>query len=243
MFVVKRNQVIITALIVMIAVAGYLNYTDKKFEPSEGFVYSEEGNISALVPDTSNNSVYVNSQDNQTVNMANLTNDNVIKDNPSIALTPELSNTQGTPDGSQTATENTEPKPGEALFVNSSTDSSYFVQAKLDREQSRSKQRELLMDLINNENLEQAKKAEVADEMLTIQQKIEKESAAEAMIEAKGFKEVFVRIDDNTVDVVVNKENLTDSEIAQIEDIIKRKTGIEVENIRISPMKNSNTAK
>lgn len=241
MFVVKRNQVIITALIVMIAVAGYLSYSDKKFEPSNGFVYSDDGDIAALIPDGSLDTVPVSSENNNAVSLEDLTNTNVINDDMGIALVAQ-ENVQSpesniSENAANTASEENAPQPGEALFVNASSDGSYFIQAKLEREQSRSKQKELLLELINNENLEQAKKAEVADEMLDIREKIEKESAAEAMIEAKGFKEVFVRIDDNTVDVVVNKEELTESEIAQIEDIIKRKTGIEVENIRISPMK------
>ena len=33
--------------------------------------------------------------------------------------------------------------------------------------------------------------------------RIEKENAAEDMLKAKGFSEVYVRIDDDTVDVVV----------------------------------------
>jgi stage III sporulation protein AH len=73
--------------------------------------------------------------------------------------------------------------------------------------------------------------------MLAIQQRIEKETAAEAMLEAKGFKEAYVRIDDDTVDVVVDKAELTNAEVAQIEDIIKRKTGVSTDKIRISPLK------
>ena len=73
--------------------------------------------------------------------------------------------------------------------------------------------------------------------MLEIQQRIERETAAEAMIEAKGFKEVYVRIDDDTVDVVVDRAELTDTEVAQIEDIVKRKTGYSNDKIRISPLK------
>ena len=57
------------------------------------------------------------------------------------------------------------------------------------------------------------------------------------MIEAKGFNEVYVRIDDDTVDVVVDKAELTDAEIAQIEDIVKRKTGVSADKIRITPLK------
>ena len=60
---------------------------------------------------------------------------------------------------------------------------------------------------------------------LILQKRIEKETSAEAMIESKGFKEAYVRIDDETVDVVVDKSELSQQEIAQIMDIVKRKTG------------------
>ena len=123
------------------------------------------------------------------------------------------------------------------MFVNSSNDSSYFVQAKLDREQSRSKQKDMLNEMLNNEKIDDEKKNEVTTAMLQIQQRIEKETAAESMIKAKGFGDVYVRIDDDTVDVVVDKGELTDAEIAQIEDIVKRKTGVSADKIRITPLK------
>lgn len=73
--------------------------------------------------------------------------------------------------------------------------------------------------------------------MLKLQRRIEKESATEAMIEAKGFKEVYVRINDNGVDIVVNKEKLTEQELAQIESIVRNATGFEVDKIQIIPLK------
>ncbi|MCL2461390.1 MAG: SpoIIIAH-like family protein, partial [Defluviitaleaceae bacterium] len=95
----------------------------------------------------------------------------------------------------------------------------------------------LLTDIINNANVDQDQKATAAQDMLDIQKRIEKETAAEAMIEAKGFSDVYVRIDDTGVDVVVSKAALTDAEIAQIEDIVKRKTGMTEDQIHISPMR------
>ena len=95
--------------------------------------------------------------------------------------------------------------------------------------------------MINNENIDEAKKQECADNLLEIQQRIEKETAAEAMIESKGFSEVYVRIDDDTVDVVVNKSELSDSELAQIMYIVTRKTGMKQSQVRISPLKNNET--
>ena len=225
MFVIKRNQIIITALVVMIAAAGYLNYIDSTpAEPSE-VVVNDEGDIMGIVPDGE---------------LAAVSGDGGYDE---ISLIGENENETNTSDKSaeydndEFSAETGNDDAGTAVFVNTSNDSSYFIQAKLDREQSRAKQKDILTEMINNDNIEQDKKSECANAMLEIQQRIEKETAAEAMIEAKGFDEVYVRIDDETVDVVVNKETLTDAEIAQIEDIIKRKTGVTADKIRINPMK------
>ncbi|MCL2564295.1 MAG: SpoIIIAH-like family protein [Defluviitaleaceae bacterium] len=240
MFTLKRNQIIITALVAMIAVAGYLSYTDTRDEPISGFVYNENDDILALVPDGSafDQTVMVHAP---AVTLRELTNAEVISDNMEIALVLEnnLAAADEAQPGENQQQENREQtvQPGEAMFVSANIDSgTFFVQAKLDREQSRSRQKEILMDLINNPNIDQVTRSTTADAMLSIQRRIEKESATEALIEAKGFREVFVRIGDDTVDVVVSKEVLSDAEVAQIEDIIKAKTGMETEQIRISPM-------
>ena len=67
----------------------------------------------------------------------------------------------------------------------------------------------------------------------------EKEAAAELLLEAKGFDNVIVNLTGETADVVVPQEDLGDAKRAQIEDIVKRKTGIAPENIVITPLNNS----
>jgi stage III sporulation protein AH len=94
-----------------------------------------------------------------------------------------------------------------------------------------------LNDLINNNNVEVEQRARAADAMLEIQRRIERETAAEALIESKGFSEAYVRISDNGVDVIVSKDTLTDADLAQIMDIIKRKTAMNETQIHISPMR------
>jgi len=239
MFKVKRNQIIVTALVVMIAVAGYLSYTDVRDEQATGFAVNEDNNIQALIPDSNvfDQTVMVHAP---TVTMRELTNTEVVQQNMEIALTLEnnIASTQEDQEDQDTEEDVQETaQPGEAMLVSANIDSgAFFVQAKLDREQSRSRQKEILMSLINNTNLDEASRANSADAMLSIQRRIEKESATESLIEARGFREVFVRIDETMVDVVVSKEVLSDAEIAQIEDIVKRKTGMESGQIRISPM-------
>lgn len=110
----------------------------------------------------------------------------------------------------------------------------------MDREQKRSEQIEILSECINNSTLEKEAKADAAGNLITIQERIEKESSIESLIKAKGFKEVFVRISDDDVDVVINKKKIEDEDIAQIEDIVRRKTGYTTSQIRISPLKGDN---
>jgi len=240
MFSMKRNQVILTALVVMIAVAGYLNYVEinETKVTTVGLNMNDE-KLSPIVLDDHGNALTA------------LTNTEIIEGDIEILSVNDASaiisegnlNIESTADNTaqenlteEIMTDEPEDDAGSAIFVTSNVDN-FFIQAKLVREQDRSKQKELITELINNDNIESEQKAKYADEVLEMQKRIEKESATEAMIEAKGFKEVYVRIDDTTVDVVIGKEELSDAEIAQIEDIIKRKTGIEPANIRISTIK------
>ena len=219
MFVLKRNQIIITALVVMIAVAGYLNYMDGRDMAGPGLTYNGQNEIAALIPD---DDFFFADIDFAEIDFAEIGFGLTEEHNPAIAVS---------------AATMAETEPGEAVFVTTSSESSFFVQARLNREQSRSAEREILTELINNDNVEADQRAQAADNMIDIQRRIERESAAESMIEAKGFDEVYVRIGENSVDIVVAKEVLTDAEIAQIEDIVKRKTGMQTNQIHISPMR------
>lgn len=218
----KKNQIIITALVVMVAAAGYLNYIDANPQVNEVMVV-DEADIAGAVPEV--------------VEVADINTDEnfeISVDAQEQESTLDAQDTQQA-EADQTAVD----EAGTAVFVNSSQDSSYFVQAKLDREQARAKEKDLLNEMLSNDNIGADKKSEAANAMLSIQQRIEKETSAEAMIEAKGFTEAYVRIDADTVDVVVDKAELTQAEIAQIEDIVKRKTGVTADKIRITPLKKS----
>ncbi|MCL1787240.1 MAG: SpoIIIAH-like family protein [Defluviitaleaceae bacterium] len=240
MFVLKRNQVIITALVIMIAVAGYLSWNDARTqaETASGYILTDQGEIAALISDNGNADAFFADDYDGLISTAWLTT----PDDPTIAVSGDdyewftlsgldLNEFVALPTNEDTLTE-----AGEAIFVNQSRDS-LFVQNRLNREQSHSSERAVLNDLINNNNVEVEQRAKAADAMLEIQRRIERETAAEALIESKGFSEAYVRISDNGVDVIVSKDSLTDGELAQIMDIIKRKTGMNETQIHISPMR------
>ena len=92
------------------------------------------------------------------------------------------------------------------------------------------------MELINSANVTDEQKQGAIDEMVLMTDVAEKELAAETLLVAQGFEEVVVSINDASADVVVSSTQVSDSQRAQIEDIVKRKTGIEAANITITPV-------
>ncbi len=85
-------------------------------------------------------------------------------------------------------------------------------------------------------NISEEQKQEAVDNMIALTDIAEKETAAEILLESKGFDDVVVSITDDSVDVVVNASELSEAQRAQIEDIIIRKTGVSPDAIVISTM-------
>lgn len=248
----KKNQIIITALAIMIAIAGYLNFTNKADIGEDQYVFNNENeNIavtnleaSGLVPNDDsllNVDVIQELPDgamtaDPAANLLVLEDvdleaaDLVIEDADLVAEDEATTGTAQIEDPSKEA--------GEAVFTSSTAvQSGYFLKAKIDREQTRAYSVDILLEVINNENLAEEQKVGAAAEMIALQDRIEKEAAAESLLEAKGYKDVFVRMDDSTVDVVVNATTLSASELAQISDVVSRKTGIDPSQIVISPLR------
>ena len=195
----RKNQVIITALAIMIAVAGYINYADSTLSTKE----TADGTADA---------------------------GNVLKDISSLDtdITDEVdAGTAG--DSSRTITET----PGEAVLAGAST---YMAQARIDREQIRSQNKDTLNEIINNTNLSETERQSAVQSMVEMTELVEKESATELLLETKGFSDVVVNLTGETADIVVPMKEVTEEQRAQIEDIVTRKTGIGVENIVISPV-------
>ncbi|MCM1157036.1 MAG: SpoIIIAH-like family protein [Bacteroidales bacterium] len=240
----KKNQVIITALVIMIAVAGYLNFTsDKqvlntsvenmKSEGASG--NSDDDTISAALEDTVGEEQYALEEENS----GSQTNE-AVTDVQAEALQEENADGQTAEEGTDDfvqASVDEDGNPidsetvGEAVLTSSSVTLS---QARLTREQTRSKAKEMLLEIINNENLSEDAKKDAVNKMLSMTERMEKESAAETQLAAKGFTDAIVSISDDSVDVTLSIAELTDTQRTQIENIIMRKTGCELNQIVIT---------
>ena len=131
--------------------------------------------------------------------------------------------------------ETTSGVPGETVLT--STAAAYVTQARLEREQVRSKNREVLQSIIDNKQLSKQEIQDAVESMAVLTDYAEKEAAAETLLEAQGFANTVVSMTGDSVDVVVDAESLNETDRARIEDAVKRKTGVNVDEIVITPVR------
>lgn len=244
----KRNQIMITALAIMIAVAGYLNFAGTKIGEEEmvsADAQTSEEDMVALLDLSEEDLAYdIPSLDSDTEGLAvdnYLDTDMQVADQANVSIVSDYVD-----EGMAEAAEDTDvisqevevqdgETPGEAVYTSSSGVSS-LSGAKLLKEQTRAKNKETLLEIINNANIAESQKQEAVDNMIALTDVAERETAAEILLEAKGFADAVVTITQDSADVVVGISTLTDVQCAQIEDIVSRKTGIAAENIVINPL-------
>lgn len=271
----KRNQIMITALALMIAIAGYLNFTGKQIDEDVLFTTSaqfEEADAQTVEETMNDNlledatvtydetSLYDISDEDDTyyteiesldedfdvvsmegmdeeeaemfadadLDIADITMETNAES--ASAVIEEIPDTAQADNGSGTVD-----IPGEAVFTNTMSITS-LAEANLIKEQTRAQNKAVLLDIINNENVSEAAKQDAINSMIALTDVAQKECDAMVMLQAKGFSENVVSINGEFADVCIGMNELSQVQIAQIEDIVKRKTGIPAENITISPV-------
>ena len=231
--IVGKNQIIVTALAIMIVVAGYLNFTGQEISTS-GLVSSQ--NKEKAVTDTSQKEDSKKDKEDEK-DSVETSAENQNEDETKTDISAEDSGKDDYVVNDNGEVVASEENPGEAVMVSNTLSGDYFSSAKLSREQNRAKNKETLLEIINNKTLASADKKAAVKQVAQLTEAAEKENAAELMLEAKGFSDAVVSISEGNVDVVVNAAELSSQQIAQIEDIVKRKTGITAQNIVITPVK------
>ncbi|MCD7806540.1 MAG: SpoIIIAH-like family protein [Lachnospiraceae bacterium] len=228
---VKKNQVMITALAVMIAAAGYLHFAGEASE--EVLETSAEVSDETLISDQLTIEDLLDEYDSTVLS------DITDEDLEQAALMEELDTQTDVEleNYSEDVMTSVEPEsdeiPGETVYT-SSTGVATINDAKLLKEQTRAKNEESLYSIIESTEVTDELKAEAVQDILAMTNRAEMETGAEILLQAKGFSDCIVSISDTGVDVVINAASLTDAQLAQIEDIVKRKTGVGADEIVIS---------
>ncbi|MDE7327363.1 MAG: SpoIIIAH-like family protein [Lachnospiraceae bacterium] len=288
----KKNQIIITALAIMIAVVGYLNFAkdaekedEKEAKLTSGSSYTEGEDYGDLSAEDLGEDSYFTYQMSDNGEMvlkenrvaAGKTDGSDEVDSSSVTDQKDMEKegmekgnkedgsglegtgkeenkdadkeTSGEADKDKDGTKEDGDKkngdgestqtdggavPGEAVFTSVTIENGFFSNAKLTREQMRAKNKELLMSVVSDSAVADELKQQAIDEIIALTNRAECENAAEILLEAKGYSGVVVTLLESEVDVVVNAESITEQQIAQIEDIVSRKTGIGADGIVIT---------
>ena len=243
--ILKKNQIIITALAIMIVIAGYLSFTndDLPGEPdtlTSNPDYEDITGVDGLEVvqnadlDTENDEDdEKETEETEETGSANIDQNNMelgdISDDDILKVAIDVID-------SGELDLNDDTSPGEAVLVSTVIDQSYFISNKVDREQMRSRNKNTLLEMIENPSVDESLKKDYTNKLIELTEISEKEKATEILLGARGFDDALVVINEGKADVIINTSSLSDQQLAIIESVVKDKTDFLMEDITIVPV-------
>ena len=184
MMVLKKKEVVATALVVLIGVAGYLNWSyQDTIRVTDGGSYLEEAKKLGEAE-------YVST------------------DKTDVPVDDE--------EAEETAAE-----------------ASYFTEAKMSKENSRSKALEILNQTATNENFDSEVRKQAQNKIISIAENTEKEAIIENVARAKGYKDISVYIDGESVEIIVKKKDFSAEDVKTLKEIVTSELYTSAKNIKI----------
>ena len=217
MKIIKKNQLTILVLALMLVTAGYLNYNSNQTVTTEGEIASI-GDATLV----SSNSVISENTTNAN-NISNTTNDIVSNSNL-------VDNTVSNNNSDNNASENT------TVVTNSEAETKnedYYTSSRLERDTMYSEMLESYQKILDSTTTSSKQKEEAQKEITIINNTKNAIMITENLIKTKGFEDCIVFSNDDSVNAVIKKEKLTKEDTAQIQSIIAREMNSKLENIHI----------
>ena len=249
---IKKNQLMITALAIMIAIAGYLQFAGTNLE--EEYLTAQEGTSGDSASAVDSSGVITENYTAEGLEEA-ASADGLLDLSEEDLLSSDLTEIESLDSDVDVIMEDYLEEDMEVAQADQTQDQTQVAEGEQTNAQTQVAEATpdegevpgeavftstagvtVLSDakLLKEQTRAKNKKQEAVNSMVEMTEVAEKEAAAEILLEAKGFSDVVVSINGDAVDVVVNAVELTDAQRAQIEDIVKRKTEIAAENIVIS---------
>ena len=204
MKIIKRNQLIILVISLMLITAGYLNFTADNNTIATSYLTAELGDatlVSSNAVIEENNILEENTAESS---ISIHEHNNVIEDNTiETVATEEVNDT-------------------------------YFTTSKLERENMYSQMLETYQQIYNNVETSSEQKTSALNEIAKINKIKNALMITENLISAKGFKNVVIFVNENSVSVVVGEKKLSQEQIAQIQNIVSRELSVDASRIHIS---------
>lgn len=216
MKILKRNQLIVLVVSLMLITAGYLNFTTNQENV-------ETSTIAERTDTTIGDAEFVSTVPHN----ENKVEESAIVENDENAISNEMSNEQE----NLVETNATEQKQEESK---KSENDYYFITSKLDRNTMYSETLETYQEMYNNANATAEQKQEALKKINSINNTKNAIMIAENLIIAKGFKNVVIFANEGSISVVIQADELKPEEVAQIQNIVSRELNVSAETIHIS---------
>ena len=211
----KKNQIIVYVIALMLVTAGYLNFT------------ANETNM----VETSTNIDAINTEEIAGIGDATLVSSNdVIEENTTNNNTVESS----TNSVENTLVENNTKESTTSETSATTTEDNYFANSKLERSTMYSQMIETYEKILSNATVSETQKTVATQEITKINETQNSIMICENLISTKGFKNSVIFVNGESISVIVDSEELKQEEIAQIQNIISREMKAEIDNIHIT---------
>ena len=234
--IIKKNQIVIFVIGIMIIAAGYFNYTnnnDMSNSLEAGAIADSEE--MASIGDARLVSANVSEENEIEGNKADNKNENDIKNTNEISVnTIENSDTMNNnvQDELDKNTNSVTPSVVTNTEEIEGTDA-YFTNSRLERETMYSQRIENYQDLLNNTNVSEAQKKLAQEEIMKLNNEQNAIMIAENLIKTKGIEDLIIFINGESINVIVKGDDLEKEEIAQIQNILTRELEADISNIHI----------
>lgn len=231
--ILKKNQVIISVIAIMLIAAGYMNYTtnEKQLLETSALTDTEKyagiGDATLVSANAVENNEAVNNESDNSENIAkdeNETKNSESEDSGASNLVNNLTNESIKQDEIDAS----------SSVVETSSGDQYFAELRLERDKMYSQMLESYQKILSNSQISETQKEISENEIKKINDTRNAIMIAENLILAKGIENVVIFANENSVSVIAKAETLEPEKIAQIQNIVSRELEVGAEIISIS---------
>lgn len=217
--ILKKNQIIISVIAIMLIAAGYMNYTSNEKQALETAVLTDSEKYAGIGDATLVSANVADNNDVQNITDDSTKNEDEIKSNEQNTEIKE-NTVQNEINTSTTVTEN--------------SGNQYFAELRLERDKMYSQMLESYQKILSNSQISETQKEISENEIKKINDTRNAIMIAENLIKNKGFQDLIIFINGDSISIIVKAKELKEEQIAQIQNIISRELKGEIENIHIS---------
>ena len=200
MKLLKKNQVIIYFIVLILMAVAYLNYTTQ----------------------TADKSVQASTNTSNTSNIgdATLVSSNALETNTNVNEMQNTTNTTNTTDDTNSV--NDEVQNTEQTSSNTVSTDDYFTKSKLERETMYSQMLESYENVLNSSNSLETQKQSATEEIKKINDTKNSIMICENLIQTKGFENSIVFVNGDSISIIIKSDEMTQEEVAQVQNIVSR---------------------